>query len=99
MRLICMKTKAEYFRFRGLTRFLKIRSDLPVKQSHSTSHSDAQLSSVSCLPHGVACLPASSASAPVRSLANFRRPSCPSFNRSDVEPRRDFPDVESWAGK
>jgi hypothetical protein len=30
MRLICVKTEAEYFRFPGLTLFRKIRSDLPV---------------------------------------------------------------------
>jgi hypothetical protein len=30
MRLIWVDAKAEYFRFPGLTRFLKIRSDLPV---------------------------------------------------------------------
>jgi hypothetical protein len=28
--LICPIAKAEYFLFQGLTRFLKIRSDLPV---------------------------------------------------------------------
>jgi hypothetical protein len=28
--LICPAAKAEYFDFGGLTRFLKIRSDLPV---------------------------------------------------------------------
>ena len=82
-----------------MTRFRKIRSDLPVVQSHSASHSDALPSSVSCLPHCVACLPASSAPARVRSLAIFRRPSCPSFNRFNVEPRRCFSDVQSWAGE
>jgi hypothetical protein len=30
MRLICVRTKAEYFSIPGLTQFLKIRSDLPV---------------------------------------------------------------------
>jgi hypothetical protein len=30
MRLICARTEAEYFLFRGLTRFLKMRSDLPI---------------------------------------------------------------------
>jgi hypothetical protein len=30
MRLICVRTKAEYFSNPGLTLFLKIRSDLPV---------------------------------------------------------------------
>jgi hypothetical protein len=30
MPVIWVRTKAEYFRFRRLTRFLKIRSDLPV---------------------------------------------------------------------
>jgi hypothetical protein len=30
MPVICVRTKAEYFSIPGLTRFLKIRSDLPV---------------------------------------------------------------------
>jgi hypothetical protein len=30
MPVICVRTKAEYFSMPGLTRFLKIRSDLPV---------------------------------------------------------------------
>jgi len=33
MRLICVRTKAEYFSIPGLTLFLKIRSDLPVVPS------------------------------------------------------------------
>jgi hypothetical protein len=33
MRLICVRTKAEYFSIPHLTRFLKIRSDLPVVPS------------------------------------------------------------------
>ena len=35
MPVIWVRTKAEYFSIAGLTRFLKIRSDLPVEQSRS----------------------------------------------------------------
>jgi hypothetical protein len=38
MRLICVRTKAEYFSIPGLTRFLKIRSDLPVVPVGRTRH-------------------------------------------------------------
>jgi hypothetical protein len=34
MRLICVRTKAEYFSIPGLTRFRKIRSDLPLVPSY-----------------------------------------------------------------